>query len=287
MRLRLILMAFVVSVSCGAAYTQAQDTPSFSGEFDVQKALTLLYGGSTWNDPALKSHRIFKDEDQAYIQAVFDAPYQEQGVEKHIVIATLAPYMDYGCHACRTLLGGAAFRKDGESWTIEAQSKILGSALGPGVDWGDTFELEYIGPDRYGVVYQVNDVHQGDEDKNVSVIFPLNGTLVAQDFPSEVINGPGPGACGPPEQYLRVSFGDWGDSSPNPDEKYFDLVVDMQWNVGKCRLIDTAGDTDAVFTGEVCHRINRYRFVNNKYKLLKTQLHGCAVWHAVVEPPGK
>jgi hypothetical protein len=254
--------------------------PSFAGEFDLERALTLIYGGPTWSNPNLKQYENFKDSNQAFIRSVFDAPYKEQKVEKHIVIAALTPQADYFCHACWPLLGGAIFRKDGQQWSIETENKVIE----PGNGWGDTFELVQIGLNRHGVVHHIDDVHGGYEDMTATVLFPLNGTLLAQQLPSQISGTPGPGACEAPTQQFRLSFTSGNESSPRRNEKYFDLVVDVQWNEGKCKEIETDEGVDFQFTGKVCRNISRYLFLESGYKLLATQLSDCADWHATENP---
>jgi hypothetical protein len=277
----LILIASLSSNLASVSQVMAQDVRSFAGEFDVEKALKLVYGDLIWSDKILKQFENFKDSDEARICSVFDASFKEQHVEKHVVIAALTPNVEYyGCHACWPLLGGAVFRNDGEQWSIESESKVLE----PGNGWGDKFSLVKTGQDQHGVVHLVEDVHQGYEDKVASIFFPLEGQLFAQKFSTAITGTPGSGACEVPDQHLRLSFTDGKMLPLRLYENYYEIVVDEQWNEGKCSEIETGVDVEFLFIGRVCHNISRYRFNKSEYQLLVTHLNGCVDWHVLKKP---
>ena len=106
-----LLLAGVITFRQGIS---AQPAASFAGDFDPGKALAVVYGSQTWSDPRLREYADFP-QGRAFVVPAFDAAFNEQGVEKHIVLATLTPRpaAAYNCNACSPLLGGAVFRKEG------------------------------------------------------------------------------------------------------------------------------------------------------------------------------
>ena len=133
-------------------------------------ALVSVYGSLEWNDQRLASHRDFSDG-HAYVEPAFDATFEEEGVTKRIVVATLTPKprREYSCHACSPILGGAVFRRDGDSWRREATGEVIQLSSA----WHASLQLMQIGPDRYAILHQVNDVHGGAETRQASLIFVL------------------------------------------------------------------------------------------------------------------
>jgi hypothetical protein len=268
----------------GSSPAGAQGVPSFDGPFAVDQALALIYGGTEWDDPRLLRYTRFGGE-RAFVEPLFDASYVEDGVEKHVVIATLTPQprSQYACHACSPLLGGAVFRSNGGSWTVEAAGPILefGHAWYGTHSW---LELVRIGPDRFGLRHRIADMHGGYEDKSASLIFASDGELAVR-FAAPAISGPGPGACGiPGEQHLGLTADepDEADERDERDERdeaaddrgntLFDILVDARWNDARCRMIE---DDAATFEGQVCHRVTRYRHTDGAYELVATELDEC------------
>jgi hypothetical protein len=253
----------------GSSPAIAQGDRSFDGPFAVERALALIYGGPVWEDPRISSYPNF-ETDRAFVEPLFDAAYVEGGNAKHVVIATLTPrpWSEYRCHACSPLIGGAVFRADGDSWTIEA----VGTVIGLGHAWYGThssLDLVRIGPNRFSLLHAIEDVNGGYESKRVSLIFARDGDLAVR-FEESIVESPGPGACGiPEEQHLRVTMGE-------PDEAgggaLFDLIVDMRWNDARCRMLEPEV---ATFEGQVCHRVSRYRHTDDAYVLVATERDEC------------
>ena len=170
---------FAILMLADASSGHAQNDRSFAGPFAVDRALAVVFGGRTWQDPALRSYPGY-DDNVAFVEALFDAAYVEDGVDKHVVIATLTPRprSQHSCHACAPLLGGAVFRTSGDSWEIEAAGRIIGL----GHAWygrASSLELVRIGPGRHGLMHRIEDVNGGYEDKSIELIFARDGTLVA------------------------------------------------------------------------------------------------------------
>jgi hypothetical protein len=256
----------------GMTPAAAQGDRSFEGPFVVERALEIIYGGSTWQDAELLNDPGY-DDGRAFVAPLFDAAYVEDSVEKHIVIATLTPRprSQNSCHACSPLQGGAVFRASGDSWEIEAVGRIIGL----GHAWyglSSSLRLVRIGPERYGLLHRIEDIHGGYEDKSLELIFAQDGMLAIQ-FAAPPVSGPGPGACGiPEEQHLRLTFDGSGVVSREADAGLFDLLVDRRWNDARCRILE---DAVATFEGQVCHRVSRYEFRDGGYTLVGNDIDEC------------
>jgi hypothetical protein len=255
-----------------ASPAHAQGDRSFAGPFVVDRALAVVYGGPTWQDAGLRSYADYED-DVAFVEALFDVAYVEDGVDKHVVIATLTPRprSQHSCHACAPLLGGAVFRASGSSWEIEAAGRIIGR----GHAWYGTassLELVRIGPGRYGLVHRIEDVSGGYENKSIELIFPRDGALAVQ-FSAPVLSGPGPGACGiPEEQHLRLAVDETNAAASGAGAGLFDLVVDSRWNDARCLVIDRETMS---FEGQVCHRVSRFAHRDDHYVLVAHETDEC------------
>jgi hypothetical protein len=258
----------------------AQD--SFPGEFDPVQALTIVYGRAPWDDSQATRFNTFENG-QDFIEPLFDAAFVENGSDKHIVIATLTPRprSQHSCHACSPMLGGAVFRRDGEAWRIEA----VGQEIEQGHAWFDArhgrLQLVRIGPGRYGLLHQIDDVSGGYETMQASLIVGLDGVLASR-LVVPPFSGPGPGACGVPEQHLAVTIVDDGAddaavvaTAAQADADYFEVVVDALWNEARCESVD--GGIGARSSGRACQRITRYRFRDGVYEVANTELGACTV----------
>lgn len=273
-------LALVLSLSTGLLTPSvAQDSPqprtSFRGEFDPVLALTVVYGAHEPRNDARTSRLNFFQSGGDFIEPLYDTAYVEGGVDKHVVIATLTPQprSEYQCHACVPMLGGAVFRRDGDVWRVES----TGLKIEPGHAWFDgrhgQLTLVRVGPDRYGLLHQINDVSGGYEIMRTSLIFGADGVLASR-LVVPPVEGLGPGACGMPAQHLRVDILEAGagnaDSAmvagragTNSKSGLYDVAVDALWNDGGCEYIE--GGTRARSYGRSCHRLTRYRYREGAY----------------------
>lgn len=257
----------------GLAQDSSRPLASFQGEFDPLLALTVVYGArEPWND-ARTSRKSFFQSDGDFIEPLYDAAYVENGLDKHVVIATLTPRprSEYDCHACTPMLGGAVFRRDGNLWRIESK----GLKIEPGHAWFDgkhgRLALVHVGPDRYGLLHQVMDAAGGSERMSASLIFGVDGVLASRLVVPPVM-GPGPGACGMPAQHLKVDVLESGaanaDAAAAIDRArsgagLYEIAVDALWNEGGCESIE--GGRRARSYGRACHRTTRYRHREGTY----------------------
>src|SRR5690606_39449020 len=124
----------------------AQVAGPITGDLNAGSALVSVYGSLEWNDQRLASYQDFRDG-HAHVEPAFDATFEEGGATKRIVIATLTPKprREYNCHACSPMLGGAVFRRDGDSWRRESTGEVIQLSSA----WHASLQLMQIGPDRY------------------------------------------------------------------------------------------------------------------------------------------
>lgn len=272
-------LALILSLGAGllAPGLAQESTPprnSFPGEFDPLLALTVVYGAhEPWSD--LRASRLgFFQSGADFIQPLYHASYVEGGVDKHVVIATLTPRprSEYDCHACTPMLGGAVFRREGDMWRIES----TGLKIEQGHAWFDGLHgrltLVRVGPDRHGLLQQIDDVAQGNESKRASLIFDVDGVLASRLIAPPVA-GPGPGTCGMPAQHLKVDILETGAGNTNlaavagrasaSEPGFYEVAVDALWNVGGCEYME--GGSRARSYGRACHRTTRYRYRDGTY----------------------
>lgn len=232
---------------------------SFRGKFNAVEALAIVYGRRP-GDYLLPQGRNASGNGQDFIEPLFDAAYVENGVDKHVVIASLTPKpgSQYSCHSCTPVLGGAVFRRDGDVWRVES----TGPKIEPGHAWLDgrhgRLALVRVGPDRYGVLHEIRDVAQGHETMRASLIFGVDGVLATRLFVPPV-EGPGPGACALPAQHLKVDIQEAGNSGSG----FHEIVVDALWNDARCESVE--GGNGARSSGQSCQRTSRYRYRDGTY----------------------
>jgi hypothetical protein len=259
------------------APSPAQDSPgpptSFRGDFDPLLALRVVYDArEPRNNDARTSRLNLFQHGEDFIEPLYDDAYVEGGVAKHVVIATLTPRprSEYRCHACSPMLGGAVFRRDGDVWRIES--------TGLKIEWGQSwfydrqFKLVLVGPGRYGLLHQDDDVAQGHEWKTASLIFGVDGTLASRLLVPRV-EGPGPGACGMPTQHLRVNILEAGAGTTGSEPGFYEVAVDALWNEGVCEYIE--GGTRARSRGRTCRRTTRYRYREGAYVQAAVEMDIC------------
>ncbi len=201
---------------------------------DAGAAVTQIYGGTTWKAQELtqyfgRGQQRGQSRDLAYVSVAYQADFSEGGVEKSVVITRLTPVPEdeFRCHACAPVIGGAVFAFRDNGWKIESRAQILGWGTGG----GNYFSLLKIGPDRYGVLYRLEDDHQGYEQKRIKLLVPFRGTLLTA-LSIGFDGSPSPGACeGAQSQSVRLDVTRSGHGS---DPGYFDLLTAVQRNEGAC-----------------------------------------------------
>jgi hypothetical protein len=137
--------------------------------------------------------KYYPSEPTGEVYVAFDAPYSEEGIQKHIVITATMPPGGHSCHACAPLIGGAVFRQSGEQWVVEAVNKYIAVTGKYGETDRETISLAKIGPSSYGVLFQGDDVHQGDVSNYVSLIV-LDGPSLVEAL-MFFVEGPTEASC--------------------------------------------------------------------------------------------
>lgn len=249
----LLILAILVFFTLYTTHLYTEDIKTRKELFDTNRAMILLYSGQTLTSSDLKQY--FKGQTTGYISVAYESGYNENNLEKHVVIfhITPEPAEQYMCHACSPLIGGAIYTKTKDSWAIETKSMIIG--------WGNAFgekmSLVRIGKDRHAVMLSISDAHQGYETKYINLIVPYNNKLnVALNV--GFIEKPGPGACGEaaPEQKVEIKFDETGNS------EYFNISAKIQYNEGPCQQL-IANKKTAI-----------YKFVKDRYKLISDSKKG-------------
>lgn len=265
---------------------------SFAGPFDVVTALTLVYGRAPWSGSAAEllvalenrspdTERLADPasaaDDGPFIEPLFDQAFIEDGVERHVVIATLTPRprSQYSCHACPPVIGGAVFRRDGDVWRLESAGPEIERAHA----WFDgvhgDLSLIRIGTQRYALLHRNNDKGGGYESRATSLIFGRDGVL-ANRFTARIPEGggttPGPGACPVPDIGLDVVV---VESDPPGDDGLFDLVADATWNEARCVSAQLDDGPGITASGESCRKRTRYRFVDGEYQPAAVEIDAC------------
>lgn len=264
----------------------------FEGAFDVIPALTLVYGRAPWSDSAAallvaSENRsspmqqlvdpILAENDEPFVEPLFDQAFVEDGAEKHVVVATLTPRPRslYGCHACSPMLGGAVFRRDGDAWLLESAGPEIERAHA----WFDgvhgDLSLVRIGAERYALLHRNDDQGGGYENRARSLIFGRDGVLASRLTVRTPANGgstPGPGACAVPEIGLEVTV---AEMDPPGDEGMFDIVADARWNEARCVDVELDDGPGVAASGESCRKRTRYRFVDGEYRPVAIEIDVC------------
>jgi hypothetical protein len=191
-----ILLTVAILLAGTQAYSQpsansASNSQTLSGEFTAAKALTAVYGSfdeakkaSSWDVRKLGAFPLAGDG-MVRVQILLDAPYEESGVKKHLVITSARHYLpgktadDFDpntCHACGVVLGLAVYTQVDQIWKLELRTlnwKELGA-------WGsppNSVNLATIGENSHAIVIHQTDMHQGVVSSYFSAYGLFNGQV--------------------------------------------------------------------------------------------------------------
>ena len=242
----------LMTIMIGISVVQADETQNAVAKFDPKSALTMVYGGTTWKDPKVAQYfnSLGADTvtDVAYVSLAFDAPYVEGGQQKHVIVSLLTPRPpeDYYCHACSPLVGAAVLRLTGGRWEVESTSKIIEFiAIGHG------FSLVHAGQDRYAVMLQQKDSHQGYEMNRSDLLLPDNGSI-RQVLSIGFDENPSPGACeDASEQSVNLTF------DTVIHKELYDVLTVVRKNEGECGRLKAI-----VQKGRYEYSAGAYRLIN-------------------------
>jgi hypothetical protein len=156
------LIFAILLVPCIA---QKPSIPQPNPEFNTEEAMRLMYGN--FNRGLGKSHlwlrrakeglrSKFNGDLEAWV--LFDAPYMEAGMLKHLLVTVARPVgAPSGCHACSYLVGAAVFSQTDNAWTLSARNVALTDAGEFSEDPSVT--LQQLGPDHFG--FRIEENHSG------------------------------------------------------------------------------------------------------------------------------
>lgn len=182
------------------------DTPPgkrFAGEFAVGKALELVYGSYDYQKKYTRRQLTAEDlkgSDRPIdfnLGTVYTGPnliksFVQGGVQRYFLTTETVPAR-YDCHACAPLIGAATFSRQGDGWQLDAETKAISTmgswGTGPGGD------LIKIGPDKYGVKFNIGSSGQGETGEAV-VIIAENGQSLREILVIDEYSGDNGGACG-------------------------------------------------------------------------------------------
>lgn len=242
---------------------EVSNKKNFTGEFNVGKALELVYGSydyqkkyAKWRltEEDLKNGGIDKESTgirpgTVYTAANLVQAFNQSGVQRYFIITETVP-AQYDCHACGPLVGGAVFTQQGDRWQLDSESRLVRPMGGFGT--APKGKLTKIGPDRYGVVFHDGGTGQGYTHEAVSLLAEV-GERISEVLSVNPYGGDNEGTCGEDLQPCwkfssRMDF----ESGSNPD--YFDIKV-------------TTTGTKTDDNGNIgrANAVKKYTFVNGKY----------------------
>jgi hypothetical protein len=145
------------------------------GEFDLGKAMRLLYGAEGTLETGAQGEPVVRiagvpgsnDPRDKIIKPLLAAGYREAGEEKFILLTETGPE-GMGAHAEYAQIGGALFHKPGDAWEIEIEQREI--------TWMGSFghapagEVQAIGPDKNGFLFKPQWAGQGSVVQNAILI---------------------------------------------------------------------------------------------------------------------
>jgi serine/threonine protein kinase len=246
--------------------TKAPDEPTgkfFTGDFNVGKALELIYGSYDYQKKYAKWKLTAEDLRKSkldlqgsgitagtvYTNPNFFQSFTQAGVQRYFLITDTVPAR-YDCHACAPLIGGAVFSQVGNNWQVESENKII-STMG---SFGSApkGKLIKIGPDRHGAMFEAGGMGQGISNE-VAVVIADMGETLREVLTVDEFGGDNGGACG---EGLAAcySFSSKLEFVPGANPDYYDAKV---------TTTGTKEDND----GNVrrVNAVKKYTFANGKY----------------------
>ncbi len=232
----------------------------FSGDFDVRKALELVYGSYDYQKKYTKWKLTKEDLKSNNGSVTFDAgtvytgpnlaqSFVQGGVQRFILTTETVPAR-YDCHACAPLIGAATFSQQGDGWQLDAVTKAI-STMGS-FGSGPKGKLIKIGADRYGVVFHDGGMNQGISGEAVVIIAEV-GESLREILTISEYGGDNSGACGE-ELAACWKYSSKMDFEPGPNPDYYDIKV-------------TTSGTREDDNGNVrqANALKKYTFVDGKY----------------------
>ena len=237
----------------------------FAGDFDVGKALELVYG-SYDNQKKYVKWKLTAEEIQkspiasessglgpgtVYTAPNFAQAFTQGGVQRYVLVTETVP-AHYDCHACAPIIGGAVFSRQGDNWQLDTETKII-ATMG---SWGSApkGKLTKIGPDRYGVGFDNGYMGQGVTSEWINIVAEVGTDL--REIANIGLNGDSGTCKDPSDQSLTPC---WKYSSkmtfePGSNPDYYDLKVST-----------TGTEQDDAGKVRSANRVKKYVFSDGKY----------------------
>lgn len=246
--------------------TKPADVPTkkyFTGDFNVGKALELIYGSYDYQKKYVKWKLTAEEIQKSPLAGeasglgpgtVYTAPnffqsFTQGGSQRYLLITETVPAR-YDCHACAPIIGGAVFSQVGNNWQVEAENKMI-SIMG---SFGSApkGKLIQIGPDRHGARFQAGGMGQGITNEAVVVIADV-GESLREVLTVDEFGGDNSGACG---EGLATcySFSSKLEFVPGANSAYYDA-----------RVTTTGTKEDKDGAVRRANAVKKYTFTDGKY----------------------
>ena len=197
-KILLFILLFLTVITFLPLYSQAQAVNLRSSEtqsvtdntFDESRALSILYEGfipgkkeARWIMPKndMKSSRrtnlVLFPGGKEVVSTVLQSVHYIEGGQSKVLFLTKTRPDDFTCHACSPLIGGAIFIHDDTGWVLGAINKFIVS-MGDSGEVRSLGKLVRIGNDKYGILFDLGDCHQGICYSYNVLIGEANGKLI-------------------------------------------------------------------------------------------------------------
>lgn len=164
---------------CNSVYAQSSESLS------DKQALTIVWGNydpihrdSLWKNVNPPANEEFNNIDYkvGVVSVELLQQYTDAGKEKYFLLTKTVPAgQEYSCHVCAPLMSAIVFAKVGDKWKVESQNLYL-TVSGT---FGKPPESSFIqiGKDKYGVMLEDEDMHQGLFGKAITLVAPYDGKI--------------------------------------------------------------------------------------------------------------
>src|SRR5262249_33880197 len=157
----------------------------FVGDFDVGKALELIYGSYDYKRKDVKWKITREDLDKlpegsgndpgpVYTASKFTQSFTQGGVLRFIII-TEAVTAHYTCHACAPIIGGAVFSQKDETWQLDTVTKVI-SRIGE-FGMAPKPKLIKVGQDVYAARFDSGYTAAGESSQGMDLIGEVGNEL--------------------------------------------------------------------------------------------------------------
>jgi len=176
---------------------QAAERAHFAGAYSVEAAMKSIFGAydgkdksSPWNEVEADVAGVERPVLPARARFIYDAPYTQHGVAKHLLVTAVKTIE---CQACAAAVGVFVFAQQSGEWRMELERHNL--SVG---SWGAPpkgMKLMQIGPEAYALF--VSDEYEGGGEKtSAESLYLLGEGELPQIFAVQSSNDNHDGMCG-------------------------------------------------------------------------------------------